>query len=448
MQHNDNEIYLADEMLFDTVLEEPIAHDPAETTPDGPEKVLLLGLDTGAYDAERSMQELTALAEANHMEPVVEVLQKKDKPDKATVLGIGKLAEAKMLAHNTDAESAIYDGELTGSQLKNLENALGIPVQDRTMLILSIFKNRAVTREGKTQTELATLQYRLPRLAGIGTSLSRQGGGGAGGGGARRGGGESKLEYDRRYIRSRISILKKRLADMQSRRDETRRSRGKSGVPVIALVGYTNVGKSSLINALTGSDIGVEDMLFATLDPSARRLRLPDGQDAVLVDTVGFVSRLPHGLVDAFKSTLEEAKYADLLLKVCDAADPEAASQLQVTDEVLGELGAGDIPQLVIYNKCDKVPGALPMDPAALCVSAHTGEGLETLLARISQELADRVRLLRILLPYDKLSLADILRTHGAVRKEDYREDGVYYEATVEASKVHLFEPFLQVPEQ
>lgn len=411
--------------------------------PQGPRKVVLLAIDLGKYDAERSMRELAALAEANDMEPVAEVLQKRDRPDTATVIGAGRLAEAKMLAQNLLAEAAIFDGELTGSQIRNLEEHLKIAVYDRTMLILDIFARRAVTKEGKTQTELATLEYRLPRLAGLGQSLSRQGGGGGGGGGARRGGGETKLEYDRRYIRARIAMLKKRLAEMQARRDENRRAREKSGVPVVALVGYTNVGKSSLVNALAGSDIGAADMLFATLDPTARSLELPNGQTAVLVDTVGFVSRLPHNLVEAFKSTLEEAKYADVLLKVCDAADPEAAEQLKVTNEVLQSLGCGDIPQLVVYNKCDKVPGLLPMDTSAVLVSARTGQGLDKLLERICLLLGERVRQISVLLPYPKLALADILRNHGSIQTEEYREDGVFYKASVETTKLHLFNDYL-----
>ena len=218
------------------------------------------------------------------------------------------------------------------------------------MLILEIFKNRAVTSEGRVQTELATLRYRLPRLAGLGESLSRQGGGGGGGAGARRGAGESKLEYDRRHVRRRIEALSQKLEELERRRAETRRSRQKSGVPVIALVGYTNVGKSSLLNRLCGSDVMAADRLFATLDPTARRLTLPSGLACVAVDTVGFVSRLPHHLVDAFRSTLEEAAFADIIVRVCDASDPDSASQLAVTDEVLASLGCEDIPALTVYN--------------------------------------------------------------------------------------------------
>ncbi len=422
--------------------EEP-SQDLFFTVDETPTNVILLGIDLGTYDAERSMQELSALAEANNMQPVAEILQKRSAPDRATALGVGRLEEARLLAENLQAAAAVYDGELSGSQIRNLEERLKIPVYDRTMLILSIFKNRAISREGKLQTELATLEYRLPRLSGLGTSLSRQGGGGGGGGGARRGGGETKLEYDRRYIRSRIALLKRKLEEVKARREENRRSREKSGVPVVALVGYTNVGKSSLVNALSGSDIGAADMLFATLDPTARSLTLPDGQNIIVIDTVGFVSRLPHNLVEAFKSTLEEAAYADLLLKVADAADPEAPDQLEVTDTVLSSLGCAHTPQLIVYNKADKAPGFTPPDPAALLVSAHTGLGLEELLAHISKELSGRVCDIKVLLPYDKLSLADILRRFGVVRKEEYQPDGVYFEGQIEIAKAHHFQAYL-----
>ena len=431
-------------ILFPGAEEAEAPPAPEETLPDQPVKALLLAVDLGQYDAERSLAELAALADAAGMQVVAEVLQKRDKPEPATVMGAGRLAEAKLLAENLRAQLAIFDGELSGSQLRNLEQRLDIPVIDRTMLILEIFASRAVTREGKTQTELATLEYRLPRLAGHGTSLSRQGGGGAGGGGARRGGGETKLEYDRRYINQRITVLRRRLKDMQHRRDETRRARTKSGVPLVALVGYTNVGKSSLVNALCGSQIGAADMLFATLDPTARRLTLPDGQTVVLVDTVGFVSRLPHNLVDAFKSTLEEAKYADLLLTVCDAAGPDSAGQLAVTEEVLSSLGIGaDVPRITVYNKSDLVPNFTPFDESAVAVSAATGQGLDALQAAMVKALSARMCRLAVLLPYTELALADTLRKNGTVLAEDFREDGVYYEATLEADKAHLFAPYL-----
>ncbi len=406
-------------------------------------KVVLFGLDTGAYDMSRSIAELSALAEANGMEAVAEVVQKRDVPESATYMGEGRLAEGKMLCYNLEAECAIFDAELSGSQIRNLEEILEVQVLDRTMLILEIFSNRAITNEGKLQTELATLKYRLPRLAGLGASMSRQGGGGGGGGGARRGAGESKLEYDRRHVRRRIEALSERLGEMERRRAETRKSRKKSGVPVIALVGYTNVGKSSLLNKMCGAEVLEANMLFATLDPTARKLTLPSGLGAIAVDTVGFVSRLPHGLVEAFKSTLEEAAFADIIIKVCDAADSEASTQLSVTDEVLEELGCHDIPQIVVYNKCDMVPTAALFDTSAVRTSAKTGAGIDVLLAKMDEALSARVRRIQILLPYDKLGAATPMRESGTVLTEEYREDGVFLDGIVESVDLHYFTPYL-----
>ncbi len=407
------------------------------------EKVILLAADTGNIDRERSLAELWALAESNDMEPVAQVVQKRDRPDGATYLGEGRLAETKELCENLDVDACIFDDELTGVQIRNLEKLLEVPVMDRTMLILEIFANRATTNEGKLQTELAQLHYRLPRLIGLGSSLSRQGGGGGGAAGARRGAGESKLEYDRRHIRRRIEALQEKLDEIQVRRAQTRRSRQKNGVPVISLVGYTNVGKSSLLNRICDADIYAQDMLFATLDPTARKTTLPSGLDVIFVDTVGFVSRLPHNLVEAFKSTLEEAAYSDLILKVCDLSDEEAATQLEVTDQVLSELDCADIPQMVVYNKCDAAPDALLFDTGAMKVSAATGEGVDALLERIDSILADRVRVVEVLLPYGDLSLTGLLRANGTVLAEEYRADGLYCRATVRREDLHRFLPYL-----
>ena len=239
-----------------------------------------------------------------------------------------------------------------------------------------------------------------------------------------------------------IEKLESRLKELEKRRGETRRARQKNGVPVISLVGYTNVGKSSLTNALCGAEIFEADMLFATLDPTARKCTLPSGLQVILVDTVGFVSRLPHDLVDAFKSTLEEAACSDIILKIADASDSEAAEQLSVTDEVLNDLGCGDIPQVTVYNKCDRT-GVAPYDPDVLLVSAKTGYGLDSLLAKIDEILAHRVRTIEVLLPYDKLALADVFRTRGSVLAEEYRENGVYYKATVKVDDLHRFEAYL-----
>ena len=415
--------------LYDILVETP------------PTPTLLLALDQGAWDCERSLGELAALCEANHMEAVGEVVQKRSTPEAGTVLGSGKLEEARMAAEQLGAQCAVFDGELTGSQIRNISAAVGVEVIDRTMLILEIFRSRAVTNEGKLQTELALLKYRLPRLQGMGESLSRQGGGG-GGGGARRGAGETKLELDRRHIHARIDTLAERLAEMEKRRGESRRARAKTGMPVVSLVGYTNVGKSSLMNALCGPSVAEADMLFATLDPTSRKLVLPSGMAVLLVDTVGFVSRLPHNLVEAFKSTLEEAAWSDVIVQVADAADPLREEQLAVTQEVLDSLDCDDIPRLTVYNKCDK-PGAAAFDPDILLTSAKTGLGLDRLLQRLDQLLSDRVRTIRVLLPYDALGLAAPMRERGSVLTEEYRPEGLYLEGIVKREDLHVFENYL-----
>ena len=416
--------------LYDVLVETP------------PTPTLLLALDQGAWDCERSLGELAALCEANHMEAVGEVVQKRATPEAGTLLGSGKLEEARMAAEQLGAQCAVFDGELTGSQIRNISAAIGVEVIDRTMLILEIFRSRAVTNEGKLQTELALLKYRLPRLQGMGESLSRQGGGGGGGGGARRGAGETKLELDRRHIHARIDTLAQRLAEMEKRRSESRKARAKTGMPVVSLVGYTNVGKSSLMNALCGPSVAEADMLFATLDPTSRKLTLPSGMSVLLVDTVGFVSRLPHNLVEAFKSTLEEAAWSDVIIQVADAADPLREEQLAVTQQVLDSLDCGDIPRLTVYNKCDK-PGAAAFDPAILLTSAKTGLGLDRLLQRLDQVLSDRVRTIHVLLPYDALGLAAPMRERGSVLTEEYRPEGLYLEGIVKREDLHLFEGYL-----
>ena len=407
-----------------------------------PTPVLLLALDQGEWDCERSLKEMAALCEANHMNAVGEVVQKRSTPETGTVLGSGKLEEARAAVEALGAECAVFDGELSGSQIRNISAALGVEVIDRTMLILEIFRSRAVTNEGKLQTELALLRYRLPRLQGMGESMSRQGGGGGGGGGARRGAGETKLELDRRHVHARIDALAEKLAEMEKRRSESRKARAKTEMPVVSLVGYTNVGKSSLMNALCGPSVAEADMLFATLDPTSRKLVLPSGMAVLLVDTVGFVSRLPHNLVEAFKSTLEEAAWSDVIVRVADAADPLREEQLDVTDEVLDSLDCADIPQLTVYNKCDK-SGAISFDPDILLTSAKTGYGLPQLLEKLDHLLSDRVRTIRVLLPYDKLGLAAPMRERGSVQTEEYRPEGLYLEGIVKREDLHHYEGYL-----
>ena len=403
-----------------------------------PEQALLVALDTGEYDAQASLDELAELTRTAGAEPAFFLTQKRPAPDTATCLGSGMAEEAADLVKREELDLAIFDRELSPTQIRNLEELFGVRVIDRTTLILDIFAQRARSREGKLQVELAQLRYLLPRLSGQGTALSR-----LGGGIGTRGPGETKLETDRRHIRRRISGLKAQLEEVEAGRELIQRRRQKAGTVTVALVGYTNAGKSTLMNQLTQAGVLAEDKLFATLDPTARKLTLPSGLNVIAVDTVGFVSRLPHKLVEAFKSTLEEAAYSDVIVKVADAADSEREAQLEVTDQVLAELGCGGIPQITVYNKCDKA-GAVPFQPGVLLTSARTGRGLDALLQKLDEALSDRVRAVKMLLPYDKLSLAEAMRSRGSVTVEDYREDGVWFEGFVKSTDLHLYLPYLE----
>lgn len=401
-------------------------------------KTMLAAVDTSEYNIDDSIKELAALCEAAELEVAFSIVQRRENPEKKYYLGEGKLEEAKQLAEANEVELCVFDCELTGSQIRNISDYLGIEVIDRTMLILEIFSRRATTSEGKLQTELALLKYRLPRLSGVGVSMSRQGGGGGGVGGARRGGGETKLELDRRYIQGRIDLIKQKLTQVEKRRDILNNQRKKNDVPVIALTGYTNVGKSSLLNALTGSEIFEKDMLFATLDPTARKLVLPSGQTAILVDTVGFVSRLPHKLVEAFKSTLEQAKYADIILNVCDIASEDRELQLEITQGVLAEIGCEMENVITVYNKYDKEHD-MPAPPAAVMTSAKSGYGLDTLLERIDDMLSRRMADLDLLLPYSQTGLINIIRENGRVDSEDYTAEGIAVKGKVDKKFLYIF---------
>jgi len=404
-------------------------------------RTLIAGVDCGEYDIDNSMNELESLCEAGDLQVVCQVVQKKDSPEKKYYFGEGKMAEIKELCQFNDVELVVVDCELTGSQIKNISDFLELEVIDRTMLILEIFSKRATTSEGKLQTELALLKYKLPRLSGMGVSMSRQGGGGAGGGGARRGAGETKLEYDRRHINQRISLIKEKLEQVEKRRDILSEKRKKNDIPVVALTGYTNVGKSSLLNNITNSEIFEKDMLFATLDPTARKFVLPSGQSAILVDTVGFVSRLPHKLVEAFKSTLKQAKYADIVLNVCDISSDERDIQLQVTREVLDEIGVDKEKIITVYNKCDKPHQSFLMENG-IKVSAKSGFGLENLLQAIDEKLSDRMATLDITLPYAQTGLANTIRENGVIHSEEYVADGIVIKGIVDKKLAYLFESY------
>ena len=390
-------------------------------------RAILIGADTGEYDAEGSMDELSELAQTAGAEVLARVIQKRGAYEAATVIGEGKLAEVKELCGSLGAELLIFDCELTASQIRNVEDETDVRVIDRTMLILDIFAGRAVSREGKLQVELAQLKYRLPRLMGIGASLSR-----LGGGIGTRGPGETQLETDRRHIRRRIDKLSAELRELEERRGYARERRRKDSVQVGAIVGYTNAGKSTLLNLLTGAGVLAEDKLFATLDPTARAIELPDGRSLLLVDTVGLIRRLPHHLVEAFKSTLEEAACADIIIHVCDASDPEAAEKADVTLKTLADLGAAEIPVVTVLNKCDLLNENIPEDSATVKISALKAEGIDRLLEVTAANLPETAKRMKLLLPYDKAGLTAKLRENGKVFSEEYTENGVLVDALVD----------------
>ena len=404
------------------------------------EKALLVSVDTGEFDAEASIDELEELAYTAGAEVIGKVIQKKEAPEKATFVGAGKLLEIIAFCRTNDVDLMIFDSELSPSQQRNLEKLPQVRVIDRTMLILDIFAMRARTSEGKLQVELAQLKYQLPRLAGQGTSLSR-----LGGGIGTRGPGETKLESDKRHIRRRIQKLQEELEHLEKRRNQMRKRREKDGVQTVAIVGYTNAGKSTLMNALTDAGVLAENKLFATLDPTSRGLILPDGRQVMLVDTVGLIRRLPHKLVEAFKSTLEEAASATVILNVCDASDEHSAEHLEVTKNLLEELGCAGKPVISVMNKCDLVGDiySMPTFGKTVMISALEGRGFEELLNAILRELPPTRRKAEFLLPFSAGAVAARIRKEGVVEFEEYREDGLYMKATVEISLINEIKDYL-----
>ena len=379
------------------------------------EKAMLI-----STDSEQSLDELAGLAETAGALVITRVLQNRQKPDPATYIGSGKAEELSLTCQALEIDLAIFDDELTGAQKRNLENALGVRVIDRTALILDIFAQHAQSAEGKLQVELAQMKYRLPRLTGQGTELSR-----LGGGIGTRGPGETQLEVDRRRIRKRIDDLERDLKEIKQRRDLRRARREKQGQTIVALVGYTNAGKSTLLNALSGSDVLVEDKLFATLDPVMRNVDLPENRSCLLVDTVGFIRKLPHPLVQAFRSTLEEAIYADLLIVVSDLSSPNYAQQRDTVFEVLNDLGATDRPILEVLNKADRVKADTVVEPAdAILISARDGTGLETLKAEIARRIAAMRHRAELVIPYSKGNLLSMIHSSGQVLSEEYLAEG------------------------
>lgn len=399
------------------------------------EKVLLVGVDTGEEaNFERTMEELASLARACNMEAAGVVTQKMKAVNKALYIGTGKVREVKELAQNTGAELVIFDNALSPSQLRNLNQELGLPVMDRTNLILDIFATRARTREAKLQAESARLQYLLPRLTGLGDALSRQGG--ASGSMSSKGAGETKLELDRRKIGHRIAELKRELEEVAKERSTRRKKRVVSKIPQVALVGYTNAGKSTIMNRMVdlygrdpaGKQVLEEDMLFATLDTSVRNIDMGDRRPFFLVDTVGFIHKLPHSLVKAFRSTLEEVKYADLLVQVVDFSDSEYRQQMEVTAQTLQELGAGDIPVIYAYNKADKVPSEkLPhVLEDRIYLSAVDGTGIPQLAEMILKKVYAAQIEASFLIPYDKGNVTSYLCGNAMILEQEYREEGTY----------------------
>lgn len=394
-----------------------------------PEVAVLVGIDMGLYNAEVSMDELEELARTAGAVVAAKIIQKRDKPDSATYVGSGRLEEIKAFTEANDVDLLIFDGELTPSQQRNIEDETDVRVIDRTTLILDIFAARARSNEGKIQVELAQLKYSLPRLGGKGAEMSR-----LGGGIGTRGPGESKLESDRRHIRRRIQSLQEELVQIAKRRENLRARREKDGVETVAIVGYTNAGKSTLMNTLTNAGVLAENKLFATLDPTSRALTLPDGRTVMLIDTVGLVRRLPHQLVDAFRSTLEEAANATVILNICDASDECCTEHLNVTMNLLAALGCADKPIISVLNKCDLCGGSfvLPTQGEFVMISAKTGEGLGNLLAKIQLSLPLTRRKAELLIPYSDGGLVNYIREEGVLIKEEYRADGIYIKAVVD----------------
>ena len=406
-----------------------------------PEKAVLVAVDTGEYDCDSSLAELEELADTAGAQVVGFITQKRDKPDNASFLGSGRLEELAEYCENNEIDLVIVDNELSPVQLRNMERAVDTRVIDRTTLILDIFAGRAVSNEGKLQVELAQLKYSLPRLTGQGSRLSRQGAGIG-----TRGPGETKLETDKRHIRRRISSLESKLDELEKRRNLTRARREKTGVETVAIVGYTNAGKSTLLNTLTDAGVLAQDKLFATLDPTARSLTLPDGRNVVLIDTVGFIRRLPHELVEAFKSTLEEAASASVIINVCDCSNPECREHIEVTQKLLTELGCEDIPVVTALNKCD-LPGVCedipPVSGEAVRISAKTGEGLDELLLAVQKALPPTRMRVKMLVPYSDGAAAAALRRDGAVHEESFTPEGVRFDVTAPAALLDKYKDYI-----
>ena len=397
-----------------------------------PDKAILAGLDAAVFSKEETatestLEELKALLETAGGTAVGTLLQSRPAPDPHSFLGEGKVEELRQAVEATGANMVIFDNDLSPSQIRTLEDITGATVIDRSALILDIFAQRAKTREGRLQVELAQYQYLLPRLSGMGRSLSRQGGGIG-----TRGPGETRLESDRRHIRTRISRLQQELKEVRRVRGVQRQLREKNSVPVVALIGYTNAGKSTLLNALTGAGIPANNRLFDTLDTTTRRMTVSDTLDVLLSDTVGFIAKLPHNLVEAFQATLEELQYADLLLHVIDASDPDRTAHMEVVEKLAAQLAPQGVPIIEVYNKADLVePQLIPVGENKVAISAATGTGLPKLLELVEQNLDTGVRRVTMKLPYSAAGEVDRIHREGKVFTTEYENDGILVEAAL-----------------
>lgn len=395
------------------------------------EKIILVSVEEDSRDdTEECLKELEELAKTAGASVVGVLIQKREKVHPGTYIGKGKIEELSVLVREKGATGVVCDDELSPAQLKNLEEALEIKVIDRTVMILDIFAKHATTREGNIQVELAQLRYRSSRLTGLGSSLSR-----LGGGIGTRGPGEKKLEMDRRLIRERISILKKELEGIKKARETARKQRSNNPVPLVAIVGYTNAGKSTLLNTLTDAGVLEEDKLFATLDPTTRNLELESGQQVLFTDTVGFIRKLPHHLIEAFRSTLEEAKYADVILHVVDSSNPSAYTHMHTVYETLELLGAGDKPVITAFNKVDKPEENLVIKDCkadvTVKISAKKRMGLEELLAEVEKILREQKVYIEKVYPYQDAGKIQLIRKYGQLLEEEYREDGIFVKGYV-----------------
>lgn len=407
-----------------------------ENTEKQVERAVLCGLSASSMDiAERSsdisLAELAALVETAGGETVGVVMQNRPTPDPRSFIGDGKVAELKEFIAANECDLAVFDNELSPSQMRVLSEELGVKVLDRSGLILDIFAQRAQTREGQLQVELAQYKYLLPRLTGMWTHLVRQTASGGSSPIGTRGPGETQLETDRRHIRRKIQKLEEELAAVRKVRSTQRRRREKNDMPVVALVGYTNAGKSTLLNCLTDSDIPANDRLFDTLDTTTRRLRIDELTEVLLSDTVGFIRKLPHHLIEAFKATLEELKYADVLLHVIDISNPDWEQQAEIVDSLIYQLGAQQTPCIRVFNKCDAYVGILPHGENIVCMSAKSGEGADALVKRLAEILDRGSQRVTLNIPYCDAGIVDILNSQAQVIKTDYTDDGIVLEAVV-----------------